>query len=184
MNEIAILNQMIKNSARIPVEIDAYGNTFATLVEAQDPTSKVTIHRLPANALIIKVDTLDIRPVFNGSKDECKRADYAVIIDDGGKKRILYIEMKKTKDQQWSIISQLKGATCFIAYCREIAKEFWNDSTFFAGFEPRYVSFGYTGSINKQKTRVMKPAACHNTPETMMKVAWPRRSEFNHLVGA
>lgn len=184
MSDIAILNEMIKDLARVPVELDAFGKTYATLVEPQDPSSNVTIYGLPADAVIIKADVFDIRSVFKGTKNECKRADYVVIADTGTKKRILYIEMKKNKDLEWSIIAQLKGASCFIAYCRDIAKCFWNENTFLNGFEPRFVSFGHTGSIKKQKTRIEKPTACHNTPERMMKISWPHRPQFNHLAGA
>ncbi|MBS4068174.1 MAG: hypothetical protein KGZ62_06205 [Sulfurimonas sp.] len=185
MSDIAILDQMIKNSARIPVEVDAFTTKkFVKLTEPQEPTSVVTIHNVPDDAVVIKVDKFEVDKVFNGSKDECKRADYVIISDSCGKKRILYIEMKKTKDSEKQIISQLKGATCFVAYCKEIASVFWEKRDLLSGFQERFVSFGHTGGINKKRTRIERPTRDHNTPERLMKISWPSRTEFNNLVGA
>lgn len=185
MSDIAILNEMIKNSARIPVEVDAFTTKkFVKLTEPQEPSSIVTIYNLPDDAIIVKVDKFEVDKIFQGAKDECKRADYVVISRSGGKKRIIYIEMKKTKDSEKQIIAQLKGATCFVSYCKEIAKVFWGERDFLTGFQPRFVSFGHTGSINKKKTRVERTAACHDTPERMLKIHWPNRTEFNQLAGA
>lgn len=186
MSDIAILNQMINKMARIPVEQDVLTRkTFVKLVEPQEPTSIVTIHNLPDDAVVIKVDKFEVGKVFNGSNDECKRADYVVISDSGGKKRILYIEMKKSKDPEKQIVAQLKGATCFVGYCKEIAKMFWGERTFLSEFQSRFVSFGHTGSIKKRRTRVDRSMSCHNTPERMMKISWPSsRTEYNHLIGA
>jgi hypothetical protein len=183
MSDIAILSEMINDSARVKVELDEFGKTYVTLVEPQDPSSKVTIYGLPTDAIIIKADAFDVRTVFKGLKHECKRADYVVVADTGTKKRILYIEMKKSKDLEWSVISQLKGASCFITYCKDIAKEFWSERAFLNAFEPRFISFAYTGSINKKRPKFEKSGGCHNTPEAMMKISSAHRPHFNHLAG-
>jgi hypothetical protein len=183
MSDLDILNEMIKETAKMPLSTE-YGKPCVRLIEPQATDSSVTICGLPPSAMVIKADTFQPPDsIFCGSKGECKRADYVIIADTGDKKRILYIEMKKTKGTRQDIISQLHGAKCFIHYCQEIGKTFWGETDFMRDFHARYVSFGHT-SIPKKKTRIDRSTGTNTTPETMMKVDWPGRQQFNHLVGA
>ncbi len=101
-----------------------------------------------------------------------------------GKKYILYIEIKTTIGKEKDIIKQLKGSVCFVGYCKEIAKEFWHENNFLSEFEYRFVSITRTTPLNKRKTRLDKKYNPNNTPERLMKLSYPDRPQFNHLVGA
>ena len=127
MTEFEILNQLIKDAAKI-LPINENGKVSVTLNEPQTQDSSVVIVGIPPDAMIIKVDVFQSPDaIFFGSKGECKRADYVIVADSNGKKRILYIEMKKTKDSLKEVIQQLTGSRCFLRYCQEIGKSFWDD---------------------------------------------------------
>jgi hypothetical protein len=181
MSDIDILQEMIKDTAKVaPVE-NIYGKRKVALTEPQQSNSSVDISGLPDNAIAIKADAfMSPDTVFSGSKGECKRADFVIIADANGKKIIICIEMKATRKLEWEIIQQLKGAQCFISYCREIGRKFWNKGDFLNGYEYRFVSISHI-SINKKKTRIDRQRGVHNRPERMLKIHRPRRLQFNQL---
>ena len=183
LSDIDILNDMIKKPAKIS-PIDNYGKLKVTLTEPQHLDSSATISGLPNNAITIKVDTFKSPDtIFNCSNDECKRSDFVIISDTGKKKVILHIEMKATKGKtKKDIIKQLKGADCFVAYCRKIGKEFWNKQDFLDGYNTRFISIGHT-SIDKKKTRITRNRGVHDSPEQMLKIDSPHHLQFNHLAG-
>lgn len=130
MPDIDILNQMIKDSAKVQLS-NHYNRMKAELTEPAHPCSSTVIYGIPENAVVIKVDVFSSPDtVFVGSKGECKRADYVIISNADGKKVVIYIEMKAMKGHPAEIIQQLNGARCFIAYCQEIGKAFWDKSDF------------------------------------------------------
>lgn len=180
MPDKAILIQMIKNDALVQMQ-NEYGKPLVKLSEPQIPDSNVTIRNLPADAVVIKVDAFRTPDdIFNGGKGECKRADYVIISAD--KKCIIYIEMKRTKDGWSQIVKQLMGAQCFVRYCQEIGKVFWNETEFLNGYKNRFVSIGHT-SIAKKKTRFTLTSDRHDTPDKAMKIDWPYYLQFNQLAG-
>ncbi len=182
IRDIEILRQMIKDRARMPL-VDNYGKNKITLTEPQQANALVTIFGVPDDAIVIKADTFrSPDTVFNGSKGECKRADFIIVADTGSKKVILCIEMKKKKGPENEIIAQLKGAKCFIAYCREIGRSFWDERKFLDGYAYRFISIGHI-SIAKGKTRMTRQTGVHNKPEWMLKIDRPHHLQFNHLVG-
>lgn len=182
MTELEILNQMIKDIAKVSLDFKK-DKASVKLDEPQAPGSSVVICGIPPDAIVIKVDAFrSPDTVFAGSKGECKRADYVIIADSGHKKRILYIEMKKTKASLKEVVKQLTGAKCFMSYCQEIGKSFWNEKNFLKDYQHRFVSIGHTG-IKKRKTRMERITSKHDTPETLMKIDYPNRLQFNHLVG-
>lgn len=182
VDDLEILKQMISSRALIELT-EEYQKKIAILLEPQEPDSIVTLRNMPEDAFIIKVDQFSApNNVFKGSHGECKRADYVII--SPGKKRIIYIEVKRTKDDWDSIVKQLMGAECFVKFCREIGKTFWSENSFLEGYESRFVSIGHTGrSIPKQKTRIEKSAPVHNTPSQALKIDWPHHIQFNQLAG-
>lgn len=183
MPDIDILNQMINDSAKVQL-LNHYNKMKAELAETACPRSSIVIYGIPENAVIIKVDAfLSPDSVFVGSKGECKRVDYVIVSNEGGRKIIVYIEMKARKGQLTEIIQQLKGAQCFIAYCREIGKAFWNEPDFMKKYRHRFVSIGHT-SIPKRKTRITRGSGKHDQPEKMLKIDWPHYLQFNKIAGA
>lgn len=181
MSDLKIIDQMIKDSAKVTITSN-YNKTSVELTEPQASDSSVTICGIPLDAIVVKVDKF-ISPdtIFNGEKGECKRADYVIFSDDGEKKRILYIEIKKTNDSPKDIVDQLTGAMCFVGYCKEIGKAFWKEGNFLKDYQNRFVSIGHT-SISKKPTRITRSDGKHVTPDKRLKIDWPRYLQFNHLV--
>jgi hypothetical protein len=153
MSDIAILKEMIKDTATVSLE-ERKGKKQVILKEP-DANYSVTIDGMPDDeqVIVIKADAFTSpKAVFIGSKGECKRADF-VIIADGKKKVILCIEMKAGNgESDKHITAQLKGAKCFVAYCREIGQLFWNKPNFLKDYEYRAVSIKNI-TLSKQKTR-------------------------------
>lgn len=182
MTDLEILHQMIRDAAKVPLA-DNYGKNKVILREPHQPDSSVTILGVPDDAIVIKADAFrSPDTVFDGSHGECKRADFVIVADTGNKKVILCIEMKTTKDSEKKIIWQLTGTQCFVAYCREIARAFWNEQNFLDGYVYRFVSIGHT-SIPKRQTRTIRQAGSHDRPDKMLKIDWPNYLQFNHLAG-
>ena len=182
-SDIDILREMIKKSATEAL-IDNYEKKKVTLIE--QGVSSVIISGMPEDSIVIKVDDSFKSPdsIFRCSKSKghCKRADYVIVADMDKKKVILYIELKRTKDSEKSIMKQLMGARCFMAYCQEIGRSFWEKQDFLDGYECRFISIGHTG-IAKQRTRIERKSKVHDQPEFMMKIDWPSYLQFNRLVG-
>lgn len=182
MPDLDILHRMIKDVAKLSLDVSKE-KWHVTLTELQHPSSSVTIYGLPGNAIVIKADAFKSPDtVFAGSQGECKRADFVIVADSGNKKTIICIEMKATKTSEKTIIQQLAGARCFIAYCREIGKTFWNKQDFLENYTYRFVSIGHT-SIPKHKTRIDRLAGIHDRPDRMLKISAPHRLQFNLLAG-
>lgn len=181
MDDIEIFNQMVKDSAKVALE-NQNGKNQVRLAEPQN-TSSVTVSGLPDNAIVLKADAFKSPDsVFNGTRGECKRADFVVVAADGGKKVIICIEMKARQDSEKEIIQQLRGARCFVAYCREIGQWFWEQPNFLKGYPYRFVCINHI-SIAKRKTRIDRPTGVHDRPDRMLKISSPHRLEFNHLAG-
>ncbi|MBI2779090.1 MAG: hypothetical protein HYX62_04810 [Gammaproteobacteria bacterium] len=183
MPDLAILHQMIKDGAKVPL-LEKHGKKSVVLSEPQHPDSSVTIAGMPDNTIVIKADAFKSPDtVFAGLQGECKRADFVIVADTGKKKSIVCIEMKAKKASEKEIIQQLSGAECFIVYCREIGKSFWKQQDFLADYSFRFISIGHT-SIPKRRTRIDRSADVHDRPDRMLKISSPHRLQFNQLAGA
>ncbi|TAN71941.1 MAG: hypothetical protein EPN14_11125 [Gallionella sp.] len=182
MSDLDILHQMIKDDAKVSL-IDKHGKKSVLLSEPQHPDSSVTIAGMPDNAIIIKTDAFTPpKSVFNGSKGECKRADFVIVADTGNKKSIVCIEIKAKKASEKEIIQQLSGAKCFIVYCQAIGELFWKQQDFLAGYSFRFISIGHT-SIPKRPTRINPLEGVHDHPERMLKISSSHRLQFDQLAG-
>lgn len=181
MGDRDILIELIKHNALVEPEGDPY-KPRVILREPKVKDSEACVARLPKDALVINVDKFKSPgDIFNGSKGECKRADFVIISSE--KKYILYIELKRTKDEHKGIVKQLKGAQSFIGYCREIGKNFWEKDDFLKGYKHRFVSIGHSRGAEKRRTRITRPASINDTPDKALKVDYPKKLEFNMLVG-
>lgn len=182
MDSVSLLKQMIKASAQVALEVRGE-KASVELCEPQASDSKLRIRGIPADAIVIKMDSFPAPDaVFNCQKGECKRADYVIVAAFPTKKRILYLELKRTKASQNDVSKQLSGAECAMTYCEQIAKSFFGKRSLLVGFQARFVSCGHT-SINKRKTRIECTNGRHDRPDRFMKIDWPSVLEFNQLVG-
>ncbi len=185
MGDIAILKEMLNDDVKVPLE-ERHHKKQVTLAEPAPANYSVTLYGMPNEdeVIIIKADAFTSpNTVFKGEHGECKRADFVIIADTEKIKVILCIEMKAGKGgTQANIINQLKGALCFVAYCREIGQQFWNQPDFLSNYEYRFVSIRDI-SIPKKPTRnKSKQQGIHNFPEQMLKITSPNYLHFNHLM--
>ncbi|NES65483.1 MAG: hypothetical protein F6K24_09580 [Okeania sp. SIO2D1] len=182
-SDIVILKKMIQPRATVGLESE-YQKNIVKLTEDCDNYT-VTIRGMPNNdeVIAIKVDTFSApTTVFQGSKGECKRADFVIIADTIKKgKFILCIEMKggKKTSKEKEIIQQLKGAQCFVEYCQAIGKSFWEKGDFLDNYKYRFASIKNI-KIPKSKTRYESKANIHDTPENMLKISSPDYVQFNY----
>ncbi len=188
MSDIAMLKEMIKDCAIVDLEYqkeykrDIY---LLKLTETQDNYSFV-VNGMPKpdEVIVINLDEFfDVRKIFTGNKGECKRADFIIIANTTSEKVILCLEMKKGKDSNTSIIKQLKGAKCFVSYCREIGRLFWNQPDFLQDYQYRFVSIKNI-SISKTTTSSRKPSQkseIHDQPEKMLKIS-AQAKDFQELI--
>jgi len=167
------------NYSRGPLFIGALPKV--ELIEPEENYS-TTLSGLPADSVVIKGDAFPAPDkIFQGSRGECRRADYVIIADSGTKKVILCVELKRTTKSEKHIIEQLTGAKCFVAYCQEIGKTFWRQHNFLDDYDYRFISIGHI-SVAKRKTRITRNTAVHDAPERMMRIDWPHYLSFNKIV--
>jgi hypothetical protein len=132
--------------------------------------------------IVIKSDNF-VKPkaVFQGSKGECKRADFVIIANTNRKKVIFCIELKSGNPGNKEIFQQLKGAYCFIIYCREIGKIFWEEPDFLKDYEYRFISIK---KILQNKTPVIEDdnIMIDKISRPMLKITSSNVLYFNQLI--
>jgi len=175
---------MIRDDAIVSTTISSYGKLQIVLTEPQYPDCEVTITGVPEDTIVVRADAFKSPDsLFNGSKGECKRADFIVVANDASRKVVLYIELKKRTDSSTDIVKQLKGARCLVEYCKEVGREFWGKSGFLCNCTHRFIAITQI-RLSKQKTRIKKDGGIHDRPDNFLKVSYPNnRLEFNRLVG-
>lgn len=186
-NDLDILRELIRDDARAPVK-NNNGKATITLEESGRGRQDYSINIVgaPSKTIAIALDKNFPAPekIFNGGKGECKRADFVLITITENKKWIIYIEMKKSRPDDWKKVEgQLKGAQCFIAYCRSIGREFWDSQNFLENrnYKERFV--GITNiSVNKQRIGQRRPRL-HDRPSDMLRISGVSRRglQFNKL---
>jgi len=152
MSDIAILKEMIQETATVSLENDLDGRNKVILREPKPPNYYVTIRGMPDDDNVIIINPEEFKSldtIFKGNRGERKRADFIIIADTGKKKVILCIEMKVGKGG--STTAQLQGAKCFVAYCREIGQSFWDHPNFLKDYKWRFISI--KNITQKTKTR-------------------------------
>jgi hypothetical protein len=185
MSDIAILREMFKEEVTVSLKEELEGKRERRSVILYEPQGNysIKINGMPKSdeVIVIKADTFSgPREVFVGSKGECKRADFIIIADTSTEKIILYIEMKAGRDNAKSIINQLKGAHCFVTYCREIGQSFWNQHNFLKDYSCRFVSIQKI-SIAKKTTRP-STKTIHDQPDKMLRLYHSANFQFNSLI--
>ena len=193
LSDIDILKKMINKQATVQLKEQLDGKRIkysVTLTEPQHSYS-VTIDRIPNDdVIVIDVDTYFPAPskIFTAEKGQCKRADFVIVTNTGTEKIILCLEIKKTKDSQSTIIKQLTGAQCFVAYCKEIGKAFWHKHNFLDAYQYRFVSIAHL-PINKKTTQIKSSSnknpdsnEIHDSPNRMLKISGSGSLRFDRLI--
>lgn len=158
-------------------------------VELMDIQSGATakIKGLPPNSIIIRAEDFE-NPltVFNGSKGERKRADFVIVSnDERGRKWIICIETQEMDSKLAShVVQQLKGAYCFVSYCRCIGKSFWELEEFLDDYQYRFVSITDL-NFNRSRRRTQpfhSQGELHNRPDLFLKISRSPTIYFRKLI--
>ncbi len=180
MNDTEILKEMLVSDAQVPLQQEGLRRTSVQLTDTQSGTT-VEIKGLPHDSIVIRADDFE-EPlkIFEGSKGERKRADFVIVSNDT-KKWIICIETHDSDHKERAeIIEQLKGALCFVNYCKCIGQEFWLEKEFLDGYEHRFVYMAYT-RVDKRSTYPKTPRPLGHRPENYLKI--PGKSHhFSKLI--
>ena len=183
MNDIEILQEMLSDAVRVPLQQQGENRPSVALTDEQAETT-VEVKDLPHESIVIRADAFHPRkPVFEGSKDERRRADFVIVSNEENEKWIICIETQtsKSKDEN-RVVAQLKGARCFISYCQCIGKSFWKSSNFLDGYQDRFISIANI-SIDKLRTRLdsQTDGKMHDTPDDFLDISGRQSLYFDEL---
>lgn len=180
MTDFDILKELLNREALLPLEGDSK-QPRVLLKEESVTDSSATLKRLPSDAVVIALDKYfpAQKQIFSGNHGECRRADYLII--SSSLKRILYIEMKKTRGNPRDISQQLQGAHCFCVYMQQIGKSFWKKKDFLDGYQHYFLSIKQTGKSTKRPTDYCKKSKKNNSAEKPTIINFPKSLDFNSL---
>ena len=185
MNDIEILEDMLSSRSRVPLKHD--GSWFFVELEDRQAKTNVKIHNIPRNSIVVKADTFEFRhPVFEGSKDEGKRADFVIVSNENAEKWMICIEIKRGNIQQSEVTAQLRGAQCIMDYCKSIGREFWLARKFLSGYEYRFVGIAHL-NLQNQSTRAYTPniqsqGELHSRPDVFLQILGSSDLFFHSLI--
>jgi len=186
MDDMDVLRALVHNQALVPVSNHNGRNTIK-LQESGDRQQgyAIEIKNVPDEIIAINLDSNFPQPgeIFNGNKGECKRADFVLFANGDNDNWIVYIEMQRGNyKSREEIHQQLRGAQCFVVYCRAIGEIFWKQQRFLQNWKERFVSIKNI-SMDTQETR-SSPSKLHDKPEKMLTISAPgkRKLQFLKLV--
>ena len=188
MKEIEILQTMLVSDAQIPLR-PGPGRPSVKLTDKQAKTT-VEIKGVPHDTVVIRAEDFEFPlDIFNGSRGERRRADFVIVSDDGKRKWIICIETQAGKSKTRSHVEeQLKGAACFMSYCKCIGKLFWESNEFLEDYQYRYVSMVDIKANREIKRtrhypfRVQSEGRLHNTPANFLKFYQSTSLYFSKLI--
>ena len=167
MNDIQILREMLNPDAQVPLQ-SGQGKSSVQLTDLQSHTT-VEIKGIPPDSIVIRPENFE-EPliIFNGTKGERKRADFVIVSNDERERKwVVCIETQEMDAKLAShVTQQLKGAYCFISYCKSIGKSFWELEDFLDGYQHRFVSI-VDLNFNRSKRRTQpfhSTGELHNRP--------------------
>ena len=176
MNDIEILQKMIIPDAQVRLK----QNRGRPSVELTDQKGKTTVEikGLPHDSIVIRAeDFKDPLTVFEGLKGERKRADFVIVSNEEQRKWIISIETQAGNSKRAAHVeAQLKGAQCFMSYCKCIGRSFWKCEEFLDDYEYRFVSIvDIKDNKETKKTRPYSPhiqsqGKLHDTPDAFLKI--------------
>ena len=177
VSDIEILQEMLISNVQVPLEQQGE-ETYSVKLTDDEAGTTVIVKGIPKNSVVIRADdffpsacnkNLKRRFIFGGSKGESKRADFVIVSNDT-RKWIICIETKESNEGRKEIVKQLKGALCFVKYCKSIGKEFWSRDGFLDNYDYRFISMVEI-SIDMRSTRSNKPSPpLHSRPEDFLKI--------------
>jgi hypothetical protein len=182
-DDLNILDAMIQDSAKVSLTTTPYNKNKVLLTETHGVNYQVQINNLPKNTLVIKSDEFSAPTgFFNGTKGECKRADYVIVSDEGDRKVMIFIEMKAGDAEKKEVIQQLKGSEALMKYCQKIGQLFWEESNFLTEYDLFFI--GLTNiNIDKGRSRKNKNIQRCDRPEHMFIINSAKTLIFNRLIG-
>ena len=189
MNDIEILREMLISSAQVPLRQQQGGFPSVELTDRQANTT-VEIKGLPHDSIVVRAEDFeDPLTIFEGSKGERKRADFVIVSNGERGKWIICIETQAGNyKRRAEVIEQLKGALCFVHYCKCIGKKFWEWEEFLDDYQYRFISMADINS-NKgtKKTQHYSPhmqptRGLHDTPDAFLKFLRSPRLHFSRLL--
>ena len=177
MNDIEILREMLICDAQISLQQEEGKPPSVKLIDKQANTT-VEIKGLPHDSIVIRAEDFeDPLTVFEGSRGERKRADYVIVSNEDQGKWIICIETQAGNSKNRAhVAAQLKGAQCFMSYCKCIGRSFWESEEFLDGYQYRFISMADVNSDKEtKKTRHYSPhiqstGGLHDTPNAFLKV--------------
>ena len=184
VNDIQILREMLIDHVQVRLQQQGQNRSSVELVDLQASTT-VEIKGLPPDSIVIRAE--DFKGpfnVFNGSKGERKRADFVIVSNDENERKwIICLETKGGNKARTEVIAQLKGAACFINYCKCIGKSFWESEEFLEGYEYRFVSVARLNDPRKRRTELFYyMEKLHDRPEVFLKISRMFSIHFSKLI--
>lgn len=179
MEDIEILREMLIPTAQIPLR-PRPGKPSVELTDDQSKTS-ATIKGLPHDSVVIKAEAFEgPLTIFRGSKKERRRADFVIVSNEDTKKWIVCIETQAgNRKKAADIEAQLKGAQCFVRYCKCIGRSFWGSKNFLDNYQYRFVSMANI-NMDKRPTRPNRQPL-HDSAEKFLKI-FGNDHHFNKLI--
>jgi len=185
VNDIQILREMLNPNIQVALQ-PGQGRPSSQLTDSQSGAT-VEIKGIPPDSIVIRAEDFE-NPlaVFNGTKGERKRADFMIVSnDERGRKWIICIETQEMDTKLAShVTQQLKGAYCFISYCRCIGRSFWESEAFLDDYDYRFVSI-VDLNFNKSRRRTQSfysTGELHNRPDVFLKVSRMPTIYFRNLI--
>lgn len=182
MNDIEIIQELIHPKAIIQPTQGKYPEKLkAKLSEAKKPDSFIIIAGLPENSIIFHVDDCFPEPnkIFAGTRGECCRSDYIIVVEENNALKIVLIELKGQGDDSAHIKNQLRGSQSFFEYCKAILHIFWQYKIT-SNCIYHYVSCKRTSE--KRPTKYDPKVPANTSVETMLTLKGNGTFRFNQLI--
>lgn len=183
VNDIQILREMLIDRVQVRSEWQGQGRPSVELTDSTSNTT-VKITGLPPDSIVIRAEDFE-NPltIFHGSKGERKRADFVIVSnDESARKWIICIETQGGNKAKGEVTAQLKGAACFISYCKCIGQSFWKSQGFLDGYQYRFVSIA---GLNMKKIgikSIQSEKDLHDHPENFRKILRHPIIHFRKLI--
>lgn len=179
MEDIEILREMLIPNIQVPLR----PRPDKPSVELKDKQSKTTVEikGLPHDSVVIKAEAFEgPLNIFRGSKMERRRADFVIVSNEDTKKWIVCIETQAGNHKKATHIkAQLKGAQCFVGYCKCIGRSFWESKNFLDNYQYRFVCMANINT-DKRPTRPNRQPL-HDSPEKFLKL-FGNAHHYNKLI--